>query len=281
MVELNTIYNEDCLVGLADIPDNSVDVIFTSPPYADRRKSTYGGVHETKYIDWFIPIAKEMKRVVKPSGSIFINIKPHCHDGERVTYVMKLVLALKEELGLRFVDEFSWTKNGVPGKFNGRFKNAFEPVYHFTKEKGFKHRPYEVALPMKEDSKKRAGRKRSGESKNGSGFAGLREGSTLHEKDVALPSNHLHLVQKSNQYTSQSKHPAVFPVELPEFFIKAFSDEEDVVLDPFMGSGTTAIAAINTGRNYIGYELDAGYHGLAEERIANHVAAADEKETIK
>src|SRR5699024_7954190 len=254
MVELNKIYNEDCLAGMADIPDNSVDVIFTSPPYADRRKDTYGGVHESRYIEWFMPIAKEMKRVLRPSGSLFINIKAHCHKGERVLYVMKLVIALKEELGLRFVDEFSWTKNGVPGKFNGRFKNAFEPIYHFTIDKRFKHRPYSVAIPMKEESKQRANRKRGAGSKNGSGFAGLREGSTLHTKEKAFPSNHLHLVQKSNQFTVQSKHPAVFPEELPDFFIKAFSDDSDTVLDPFMGSGTTAIAAINTGRNYIGYE---------------------------
>lgn len=267
MRDLNVIYNEDCLQGMRNLPDDSVDVIFTSPPYADRRKTTYGGVHESKYIEWFIPIAEEMKRILKPSGSIFINIKPHCFDGERVLYVYKLIIELQENVGLRFVDEFVWTKNGVPGRFNGRFKNAFEPVYHFTKKKGFKHRPYEVASEMAEDSIKRAKRKRSGESRNGSGFAGLREGSTLHTKKLALPSNHLHIPQKSNQYTSQSKHPAVFPVELPTFFIKAFSDEDDIVLDPFMGSGTTAIASYRCKRNFIGFETESDYCELAHERL--------------
>jgi len=266
-MELNKIYNEDCLNGMKGLPDDSVDVIFTSPPYADRRKSTYGGVHESKYIEWFVPIAEEMKRILKPTGSIFINIKPHCSDGERVLYVYELVIALQKDVGLRFVDEFTWTKNGVPGRFNGRFKNAFEPVFHFTKKKGFKHRPYEVAAEMAEDSIKRAKRKRSGESLNGSGFAGLREGSTLHTKKLALPSNHLHIPQKSNQYTSQSKHPAVFPVELPTFFIKAFSDEGDVVLDPFMGSGTTAIASLRSGRSFIGFETVVEYCELASERL--------------
>ena len=117
---------------LKKLPDNSVDLIISSPPYADRRKNTYGGISEDKYVEWFKPIAIEVKRVLKPTGSFFLNIKPHTNKGERSLYVFDLVLMLKRELGFRFTDEFTWTKLGVPGKFKGRFKNAFEPVYHFT-----------------------------------------------------------------------------------------------------------------------------------------------------
>ena len=266
-LELNKIHKVDCLDGMKLIPNESIDLVITSPPYADRRKATYGGITEEQYIDWFTPIAEEIMRVLKPSGSFLLNIKPHCNKGERVLYVFDLVLHLKRSMGFRYVDEFSWTKIGVPGKFKGRFKNAFEPVYHFTKSKDFTHNPFDVASPIKEESIKRANRKACGESKNGSGFAGLREGSDMRHAKLALPSNHIHLPQKSNQHTAQSKHPAVFPIELPEFFIKAYSNEDDVVMDPFMGSGTTAVACINTNRNFIGIEKEWDYCNIANERI--------------
>ena len=254
----------DCLEKMKDIPDGSVDCVITSPPYALQRKNTYGGVQEDMYIEWFIPIAYEIKRILRDTGSFFLNIKPHCKEGQRVLYVMKLVIELTELVGFRFSDEFVWTKIGVPGRFKGRFKNAFEPVYHFTKKDGYTHNPYAVATEAKEVSLKRYKRKACGESKNGSGFAGMRKEIT---SNLALPSNHIHIPQKSNQYTVQSKHSAVFPVELPEFFIKAFSNLNDVILDPFMGSGTTGVACINTNRQFIGIEKDDKYFEIAKKRI--------------
>lgn len=275
-LELNRIYQRDCLEGMRDIPDNSVDLIITSPPYADRRKSTYGGVPVEFYNNWFIDIATEIKRILKPDGSFFLNLKPHCVDGERVLYVYELVIRLRNELGFRFVDEFIWTKNGVPGRFKGRFKNAFEPVYHFSKEKDFTFNPHAVSVPMKSDSIARARRKASGESKNGSGLAGMRDNESMKNRKLALPSNHLHIPQKSNQHTIQSKHPAVFPVELPEFFIKAFSNEGDIVLDPFIGSGTTAVASIRNNRNYIGFETKADYIEIANKRIIDELKSIED-----
>lgn len=268
-MELNKIYCTDCLEGLKKINNNSVDLIITSPPYADKRKNCYDTVSEKEYINWFEPISVELYRVLKPTGSFFLNIKPHCVNGERSFYVWELVMFLKNNIGFRFVDEFCWTKLGVPGKFKGRFKNAFEPIYHFSKEKDFKHNPYSVATEIKEESIKRANRKHCGESQNGSGFAGLREGSNLKDAKLALPSNHLHITQKSNQYTLQSKHPAVFPIELPTFFIKAFSDEGDIILDPFIGSGTVAISCIKNNRNYIGFDNNKEYVELANKRLEN------------
>lgn len=265
--ELNRLYQTDSLEGMRKLPNESIDLVFTSPPYADRRKNTYGGVNTDEYVDWFNDYGKEIYRILKPNGSFFLNIKPHCDKGERVLYVYELVLHLKKITGFRFVDEFSWTKIGVPGKFKGRFKNAFEPVYHFTKTKDFTHNPYDVATPIKEESIKRANRKACGESQNGSGFAGLREGSALKTATLALPSNHLHIPQKSNQHTIQAKHPAVFPVELPEFFIKAYTNENDIVLDPFMGSGTTAVASVLHNRSFIGFETKREYIEIANKRL--------------
>jgi site-specific DNA-methyltransferase (adenine-specific) len=254
----------DCLELMKTIPDGSVDMILTSPPYANRRKSCYEGKDVTEYIEWFLPLAHEIKRVMSNKGSFFLNIKPHCSNGERELYVMKLVIALKEVVGFRYTDEFTWTKLGVPGKFNGRFKNAFEPIYHFTKESGFTHNPYSVANEAADVSKARYKRKACGESSNGSGFAGMRKEI---KSKLALPSNHIHFVQKSNQHTVQSKHPAVYPVELCDFFIKAFSNEGDSILDPFMGSGTTGVAAKKLNRSFIGIEMDETYFNIAKERI--------------
>ncbi len=262
--QVMTLLNGDCLEEMKKIESGSVDMVVTSPPYALQRKSTYGGVSEADYIEWFIPIAKEIKRVLSDTGSFFLNIKPNCKDGERVLYVMKLIITLKEDVGFRFTDEFTWTKLGVPGKFNGRFKNAFEPVYHFTKKKGFTHNPYSVATEAKNVSKARYKRKACGASKNGSGFAGMRKEI---KSNLALPSNHIHIPQKSNQHTVQSKHSAVYPVELCDFFIKAFSNEGDMILDPFMGSGTTGVSSKNLNRSFIGIELDENYFNIAKDRI--------------
>jgi site-specific DNA-methyltransferase (adenine-specific)/site-specific DNA-methyltransferase (cytosine-N4-specific) len=260
---IHVLYNGDALETLKTFEDNSVNLVVTSPPYADRRKNVYGGVSSDKYVDWFIPFANEIKRILTNDGSFFLNIKPHCVDGERDLYVMKLVIALREQVGLRFVDEFSWTKLGMPGKFKGRFKNAFEPVYHFSKNKDFKHFPYEVATPASDVSLSRYKRKICGKSKNGSGF---QVGKEITSK-LALPSNHLHITQKSNQHTLQSKHPAVYPVEIPEFFIKAFSEENDIVLDFFSGSGTTSVAASRNLRNSIAIEKCVEYFNLSIERL--------------
>lgn len=268
-MDYNNIINGNCLDVLKDIPDKSVDLIITSPPYADRRKKSYDSIPADQYVEWFIPIAQEIYRVLKNDGSFFLNIKPHCEDGQRVLYVFELVLSLCRTVSFRFVDEFCWTKNGVPGKFKGRFKNSHEPIYHFSKSPDFKFFPYEVASPAKEVSLKRYKRKACGGSLNGSGFAGMRKEIT---STVALPSNHLNICQKTNQYTMQKNHPAIFPVELVEFFIKAFSQEKDVVLDPFSGSGTTAIACLNTNRQYICIDNKQEYIDLSLKRISSYFA---------
>lgn len=264
-MESNQVILGDCLSVLKTISDESIDLIITSPPYADRRKKHYDSTSCEKYVEWFIPIAKEVHRVLKSSGSFFLNIKPHCDKGQRVLYVFELILNLCRTVNFRLVDEFCWTKNGVPGKFKGRFKNAHEPIYHFSKTPDFKCFPINVAQPAKEVSLKRYKRKACGDALNGSGFGGMRKEIF---SILALPSNHLHIPQKSNQHTAQKDHPAVFPVELVEFFIKAFSEENDIILDPFSGSGTVAIASLNTNRQYLCIDNKKEYVELSLNRVA-------------
>jgi len=264
----NITYLGDCKQVITEIQDQSVDIVITSPPYADRRKSTYGGIAEGEYVEWFLPIASEIKRVLKPTGSFFLNIKPHTVGGERSLYVFDLVLAIRRQVGMRLVDEFCWTKNAFPGKLDGRFKNGFEPVYHFSKSNPgeLTFNPLACGTPIKEESVARAYRKQCGRPKNGSGMTGMNTTNIRHLK-MSRPSNVINVNNVSNQFTSKQRHPATFPEGLVDFFIQSFSNEGDIVLDPFAGSGTTGVVAKKLGRKYILIEQHKPYFDLIHERL--------------
>ena len=132
-----TIYQGDCLQKLKLLEDNSVDLIVTSPPYADQRKSTYGGVSTKEYVKWFLPISKELLRVLKPTGTFILNIKEKVQNGERSTYVLELILEMRKQ-GWLWTEEFIWhKKNSYPGKWPNRFRDAWERLLQFNKNKKF------------------------------------------------------------------------------------------------------------------------------------------------
>ena len=146
----------DCLDVMALMPSESIDLILTSPPYAQQRKATYGGTPPDKYVEWFLPISAEIKRVLKPTGSFILNIKEHVSDGERSTYVYELILALRQQ-GWRWVDDFAWhKKNGFPGRWPNRLRDAWEHCYHFTKQKDFSMYQDAVKQPAKPSTLLRA-----------------------------------------------------------------------------------------------------------------------------
>ena len=149
------IYRGDCLEILPTLASNSVDLIVTSPPYADQRKDTYGGVHPDKYVEWFLPIANELKRVLKDEGSFILNIKERAMNGERHTYVLELILTLRKQ-GWLWTEEYIWHKrNSYPGKWPNRFRDAWERCLHFTKEKRFAMYQDAVRVPMGDWSRTR------------------------------------------------------------------------------------------------------------------------------
>ncbi len=260
----------DCLELMKNIPDNSIDMVFTSPPYAERRKTTYGGIPENDYVDWFLPIGAEIKRILKPTGSFFLNIKPHTNKGERSLYVYDLVCQLKRETGFMFVEEYCWTKNAFPGSLKGRFKNAFEPVYHFTKgnPNQITFNPIACGTPMKEESIARTYRKQCGAPKNGSGMTGMNT-TNIRNLEFARPSNVINVNNVSNQFSDKQLHPATFPEGLVEFFVKSFTNENDIVLDPFGGSGTTGIVCKNHKRQFILMEKEQKYYDIILKRVAD------------
>jgi len=128
-MDINTrLFLGDSKYELKKLEDNSVDLIFTSPPYADQRKNTYGGIHPDNYVEWFLPISAHLLRVLKPTGSFILNIKEKVVDGERSTYVMELILAMKKQ-GWVWTEEFIWhKKNSYPGKWPNRFRDYWQYI---------------------------------------------------------------------------------------------------------------------------------------------------------
>lgn len=256
----------DCLEILPTLQAESFDLIFTSPPYADRRKRVYGGISGENYVSWFLPIARELKRVLRPTGSFFLNIKPHTKDGERSLYVFDLVKTIKQEAGFRFVDELCWVKNPFPGELKGRFKNAFEPIYHFSKSAEIKMNPLACGTEIKPESIARSYRKQCGAPKNGSGMTGMNTTNIRHLK-LARPSNVIVVNNVSNQFSDKQHHPATFPEKLVEFFVKSFTDEGDSVLDPFAGSGTVGLVCQKLSREFMLIEKEARFIELINKRL--------------
>ena len=266
------IHNEDCLDTMRRMDAGSVDLIMTSPPYAGKRTDQYPAPDPGKYVDWFMRRAFAMADVLKPSGSLIVNIKEGTTDGARQTYVMELVQAMIRA-GWTWVDEYAWIKsNPLPGKWPNRLKDGFERCHHFALTTRPKFNPDAVARPLGKAAQyhhdnpppcKRVDRNMT--SKTGSGRTV--NPARKSRNNYALPSNVINInIGKRDQ-----RHPAIFPAALPEFFIKLLSDPGDLVYDPFMGSGTTLLAAKLLGRQYSGSETSAEYCDMAKGRIGQGV----------
>lgn len=267
MLEVKTdIFLGDCKDVLMQIPDNSVDLIFTSPPYADQRKDTYGGIRADKYVEWFLPISKELLRVLKPTGTFVLNIKEKVVEGERSTYVLELILELRKQ-GWLWTEEFIWhKKNSYPGKWSNRFRDSWERLLQFNKDKKFNMYQDEVKVAIGDWAKGRLKNlsetdKVRDTAKNGSGFG--KNISNWVGKETVYPTNVLHFATEC----SNKNHPAAFPENLPEWFIKLFTQENDLVLDPFAGSGTTLTVAQRMKRNSIGIEILPDYYEVLQKEI--------------
>jgi len=268
-LQLDTIIHGDCLSVIKTFPDECIDLIVTSPPYADNRKKSYKGIPTNQYVQWFLPISYELNRILKPEGSFVLNIKERTANGERQTYVLELILELRKQ-GWLWTEEYIWhKKNCYPGKWPNRFRDSWERCLHFTKQKKFKMFQQAVMVPMGSWAEKRLAKlsdtdRIRDESRSLSGFG--KNVSHWLGKKYAYPTNVLHLATEC----SNRNHSAAFPISLPSWFIKLFTEPEDIVLDPFIGSGTTALACIELDRHYIGIELMEDYYKLAIEAVVAH-----------
>lgn len=245
----------------------------TSPPFALKRKKEYGNVHATDYIEWFLPFAEQMKRIIRDDGSIIIDIGGTWIKGKptRSLYHFKLLIALVEELGLHLAQEFYWynpSKLPSPAEWvtvrRIRVKDAVNTVWWLSKTPQPKASNRRVLKPYSKSMKAllkkgyKAKKRPSGHdiSKNFS-----------QDNGGAIPPNLIELANtdSNGSYLKQCReagikpHPARFPHGLPEFFIKFLTDEGDYVVDPFAGSVVTGEVCENLKRHWIGIEMDGDY----------------------
>ena len=250
-MNLNQIYNIDCFEGIKQLDDNSISLVVTSPPYAMQRKHQYGGITEKDYPQWTVDWMELLKPKLKDDASVCINIRPHIKNGEISDYVLRTRLALREN-GWKECEELIWIKTTSPPMGSTeRPRRAWESILWFSKSNKPKCNP-----------------KANGTDSNRIGFAGSKfeEGGKSHihagqkpptQKGIARCVDYI-MVGAGNVEKGYN-HPAMFPPELPEYIIKMMTDENDIVLDPFIGSGTTGRVAERLRRNWIGFEINSDY----------------------
>lgn len=252
--------------------EGQVDLIVTSPPYADARRKHYDSVHPDEFADWFMTFHEPFWNALKPAGSLVINIKDKVVNGVRHRYVWHTIEALAAA-GWLCVEDYVWHKtNPMPGYWPTRLRDGWEYCFHLSKSK----RPYmnqdAVRRPVGDWVQSRLAKLGENDrsrhnSANASGFG--RDISKWVNKQTVLPSNVL-----SYALVGKNKgHPAVFPVDLPLFFIRLLCPEDGLVVDPFGGSGTTGLAALSAGRRSLLIDNNEQYYQAAVERLREEGAA--------
>lgn len=259
MLELNTIYNEDCLETMKRMPDQFVDLVITSPPY-DNLREYHGFSFE------FEKIGKELARVIKDGGVIVWIVGDETRNFCETITSFKQAIYFVDVCKMNLLDTMIWQKpNYAPGYPTlRRYDNVFEYMFIFSRGKPLTYNLI-CDVPKKESSKQRSRYSTSYIKKDGSRTVVI--DGTENEKDFCRRTN-VWIIPNGQE--RGIGHPAVFPVQLVKDHIISWSSENDIVYDPFIGSGTTAIAARMLGRRYIGSELSEKYCSLAEERIANY-----------
>jgi len=235
-----------------------VNLAFTSPPYAEQREydpaSGFMPIPPTEYVEWFRPVSEYVASHLALDGSWIVNIKPASRGLDTELYVLDLVREHAISWGWHWAGEYCWKRPGIPQKPARRFKNQFEPIFHFSAAAP-KFRPDGVAFLSEHSFGYEQGREPV--STGNVGFKSAKK-----SQGMALPGN----VIEPGKSRESLDHSAAFPVALPDFFVRAFTDPDDVVYDPFMGSGTTLMAAAQNGRVGFGCEISPTYCDLIRRR---------------
>ena len=252
-MEINKIYNENCLETMAKMPDCFVDLTVTSPPYDNLR--TYNG-----YSFDFEAVAKELFRVTKTGGVVVWVVGDATIKGSETGTSFKQALYFKE-IGFNLHDTMVWIKEQLAFPDKNRYYNGFEYMFVLSK-----NNPKSINLIN--DKKNRAfGRyvDNSGERKKDGSINKKRSCAGQAIKEYGVRWNYWLMYNQSRG--EHNKHPATFPEKLANDHIISWSNEGDLVYDPFLGSGTTAKMAILNKRNWIGSEISKEYCEIAEKRI--------------
>lgn len=267
------VYEGDSLELLRSMPDRSVQLVITSPPYALEFKKEYGNASQDRYVEWFLPFAREVLRVLADDGSFVVNIGGAWTKGHpvRSLYHFRLLISLVDDIGFHLAQEVYWynpAKMPTPAEWVNvqriRVKDSVEPCWWLSKTERPKASNRNVLVPYSDDMVRLIER----------GFRAKKRPSGHLAKDTfqrdhggAIPGNVLTLGNNDSNgryialLTERGLkiHPARFPVQLPEWFIRLLTDPGDLVLDIFGGSMTTGWAAERTGRQWIGMDLEPEY----------------------
>lgn len=297
--EFGVAYLTDSLEALRKLPDNSINLIVTSPPYALHFKKEYGNVDKAEYVDWFAEFSREMFRVLTDDGSFVLNIGGSYNKGTptRSLYHYKLLIRLVDEIGFHLAQECFWynpAKMPMPAEWvtvrKLRIKDSVEYVWWLSKTPWPKASNQKVLKESFSPDMHRLNRRglkkttRPGGYKINSTWAEMKgKGAIpsnfvqaeLFESESELPENVLIMGNNAanDAYTLRCKaeglkvHPARYPRQLPEFFIKMLTDEGDVVLDPFAGSNTTGAVAESLRRRWIAFEIVEEYMRASKFRF--------------
>ena len=305
--DLGAAYLGDSLDLLKTLPEGSINLVITSPPYALHFKKEYGNKDKTEYINWFLPFAREIQRILKEDGSFVLNIGGSYNQGTptRSIYQFKLLIALVEDIGFHLAQECFWynpAKMPMPAEWvtvrRIRVKDAVEYVWWFSKTPWPKATNLNVLKEYSGDML-RLNRRGVRETVRPGGYVirdtfdkittgGAIPGNvTEAEFDEEIPESMLKMGNNSanDNYTLRCKeqgikiHPARFPAALPKFFIKMLTDEYDIVVDPFAGSNTTGAVAETLGRHWIAGEAVAEYLKAATFRFDDPKGKADPNQT--
>lgn len=281
--ELGAAILGDSLEVMRRLPESSVNLVVTSPPYALHFKKEYGNADQSRYVEWFVPFAREIRRILADDGSFVLNVGGAWTPGKptRSIYTYKLLIALVENVGLNLAQEFFWynpAKMPVPAEWvtvrRIRVKDAVEFVWWFGKTPWPKANNRAVLRAYSADMIRLNQRgirrtKRPGGHAINEGFADTQAGGSIPPNviDDVTASDLLRFGNNAanDKYTLRCKeagikiHPARFPAVLPEFFIRLCTDYDDVILDPFAGSNTTGMVGEALERRWIAIESDRDY----------------------
>jgi len=264
-MEINKIICGDSLQLMKDLPDNSIDLVITSPPYSDLKTYIdFKGINPDEYVDWFLPFCKEIERVIKPTGSFILNINDKVQNGFRHPYVFDLISRLHKETELKMFERLFWNKmKGLPNR--SRFGDRVEYIFWFAKSKEFYFDIDEMRTEYSQKSIQRMKnplKKRYARSENDPDE--YKEWAP--NPKGALPTTLVNISSESKRISDN--HVAVYPLELVKYFIKGSTKTGDIVLDPFSGTGTTAVASKELSRNWLGFDINQEYVDLANKRLS-------------
>ena len=279
--DLGRAYCADSLKLLPKLPDASVDLVVTSPPYALHFKKEYGNADQREYVEWFLPFGREILRLLKPDGSLVLNIGGSWTPGApvRSLYHFRLLLALCDDLGFNLCQEFFWynpAKLPAPAEWVNvrrmRVKDSVEYIFWLSPSK-FPRADNSKVLQAYSRDMERLIKRGTKNTKRPSGHN--IKPSFAADKGGSIPPNIIECGnnESNSRYIKESKrkgqkiHPARFPAELPRFFMQFLTEPGDLVLDPFAGSNTTGAVAERLGRRWISVEKDSSYAQDSELRF--------------